>query len=77
MAGKPQDNPMIQEERASRADGGQPMYDPDMSMYDNGGSVVVAIPSSARKIHGFEAGDDVTVEIYPDGIWIGAGDSDE
>jgi len=78
MAGKPQDNPMIQDERASRADGGTPMYDPEMSLYDNSGSLVVAIPSTARKVLDFEAGDSARVEIYPDGIWIGSeGETDE
>jgi len=77
MGGKPQDQPMIRNERASRADGGEPMYDPEMSLYPNGGSVSVTIPSAARKIHNWECGDDVVVEIYPDGIWIGAGGSDE
>lgn len=77
MAGKPQDRQMIQNERAKRADGGQPMYDPEMSIYDNGGSVVIGIPSVAQKIHNFASGDTATVEIYPDGIWIGRGDSDD
>jgi len=57
---------MIQNERAKRADGGEPMYDPEMSIYDN-------IPSVAQKIHGFTKGDTPNVEIHPDGIWIGAG----
>lgn len=74
MAGKPQDRPVIREERASRADGGDPMYDPEMSLYDNSGSLVVTIPSTVQDIHGFDIGDEVTLEIYPDGIWIGAGD---
>ena len=67
---------MIQHERAKRADGGQPMYDPLMSIYGNGGSVVIGIPSVAQKIHNFRCGDKARVEIYPDGIWIGA-DTDE
>jgi len=73
MAGKPQDRQMIQNERAKRADGGEPMYDPEMSIYDNGGSLVIGIPSVAQKIHGFTKGDKPNVEIHPDGIWIGAG----
>ena len=67
---------MIQQERAKRADGGEPMYDPDMSMYRNGGSLVVGIPSTAQKILDFETGE-YTVEIYPDGIWISAEGGDE
>lgn len=77
MAGKPQERPGIQERRASRADGGEPLYDPELSLYNNNGSVVVAIPPSARNIHGLEIGDKVTVEIYRDGIWIGSGGNDE
>lgn len=77
MAGKPQERPAIQEERASRADGGEPLYDPELSLYNNNGSVVVAVPPSARNIHDLEIGDKVIVEIYRDGIWIGPSDSDE
>lgn len=77
MAGKPQDSSIIKQERASRADGGEPMYDPEMSLYPNNGSLVMTIPTTVRDIHGFETGDKVTIEVYSDGIWIGAGDGDE
>lgn len=77
MAGKPQERPAIQEGRASRADGGEPLYDPELSLYNNNGSVVVAVPPVARNIHGLEIGDTVTVEIYRDGVWIAPSDADE
>jgi len=37
----------------------------------------MTIPTTVRDIHDFETGDTVTIEVYADGIWIGAGDSDE
>lgn len=68
---------MVQEERASRSDGGEPMYNPEMSLYNSGGCLVVTIPSTVQDIHGFGIGDEVTLEVYSDGIWIGAGGNDE
>ena len=73
MAGKPQDHPMIRDKRASRADDGEPLYDTEMSLIPHGGSVSITIPSMARKMHSFDAGRSAVVEIYADGIWIGAG----
>ena len=73
MAGKPEDRPMVQRELANRADDGEPLYDTDMSLIDNGGSVAVTVPSMARKIHGFTLGDGANIEIYADGIWISPG----
>jgi len=77
MAGKPQDHPMIRDERATRADDGEPLYDTEMSLMQNGGSVSITIPSMSRKMHSFAAGEEATVEIYPDGIWIHNGGNDE
>jgi hypothetical protein len=77
MAGKPQDHPMIQNERAKRADGGEPLYDEEMSLYNNGGSVVVGVTSFACKVHSLALGDTVRVETYPDGIWIDVEGADE
>ena len=68
---------MIRDERATRADDGEPLYDTEMSLMQNGGSVSITIPSMSRKMHSFAAGEEATVEIYPDGIWITSGDADE
>jgi len=77
MAGKPQDRPMIHEERAQQTESGEPMYDPKRSLYRNGGSVAISIPSEAVNMLGFRAGEKRTVEIYDTGIWIPRGEPDE
>jgi len=42
-----------------------------------GNSGVVTIPVTARYILGIDVGDDVSVEVYDDGIWISDGGTDE
>jgi len=73
MAGKPQSRPTIRDERARRADGGEPLNSEEMSLRWQGNSLVVGITSYALKTHRLSDDDDVVVECYQDGIWIGVG----
>jgi hypothetical protein len=73
MAGKPQDKPMIREHRQAEANAGDPIHDEEMSVYDNGGTLVVGVTSFARKLHRLTRDDTVTVEVYDGGIWIDTG----
>jgi len=66
---------MIREERIQRADDGEPLYDPELSVWKSGNSVVISIPTVARDILNIEAGDTPRVEVHADGIWIPRGDS--
>lgn len=78
MAGRPEDKPMVREERKRRAAAvGEPLYDRNQSLSQMGNSGVVTIPVTARDILGIDVGDDVSVEVYDDGIWISDGDPDE
>jgi hypothetical protein len=77
MEGKPENNPMIREERKEVADYGEPLYDHNQSVYVHGNSLVVTVPSTARKILDIEVGDTHRVEVYRSGIWIPRGDGDE
>ena len=78
MAGRPEDKPMVREERKRRAAAvGEPLYDREQSLSQMGNSGVVTIPVTAREILGFDIGDDLTVEVYDDGVWIQGGGSDE
>jgi hypothetical protein len=73
MAGRPQNRPTIREERARRADGGEPLNSEQRSVHRNGGSLVIGVTSYAVKTHSLSGGDDVTVETYAEGIWIDLG----
>ena len=78
MAGRPEDKPMVREERKRRsAAAGEPLFDRDQSLSQMGNSGVVTIPVTARDILGIDVGDDVSVEVYDDGIWISDGGTDE
>jgi hypothetical protein len=74
MAGQPQDRPAIRNERLRRADGGEPLNTEEgRSIRWQGNSLVVGLTSFAVKTHGITDDDEVTVETYPDGIWIDIG----
>lgn len=73
MAGKPQDQQMVRNKRIANVSDGEPVYDEQMSLYDNGGSLVVGLTSFGKKLHRLQKGEDVTVEIYDSGIWIDCG----
>lgn len=77
MAGKPEDSQMVREARMSAIDGGEPIHDEEMSVYDNSGSLVVGVTSFGRKLHRLTGDDTVTVEVYDSGIWIDTGERDE
>ena len=78
MAGSPEDKPMVREERKRRAAAtGDPLYDREQSLVQMGNSGGVTIPKTARDILDFDLGDNVSVEVYNDGIWIPRGDGDE
>jgi len=65
------------EERARRADGGEPLYDEDMKVQLSGNSLVVGVTSVGCKVHGIQKGDEYVVEVHDDGIWIATGGADE
>lgn len=67
---------MIRNERSAAAEAGEPIHDEDMSVYDNGGTLVVGVTSFARKYHRLTKHDTVTVEVHDGGIWIGVGSDD-
>jgi len=78
MAGKPEDQPMVRNQRIAEADSGEPMYDQEMSVHDNGGMLMVGVTSFASKLHRLTCDDSVVVEVYDGGIWIDTGgDNDE
>lgn len=77
MAGKPEDRPMVRTARTNDADAGEPIHDEEMSVYDNGGTLVVGVTSFASKLHRLTRDDSVTVEVYENGIWIDTEASDE
>ncbi len=66
----PETNQIIRNERRKRADGGEPLHDDDRSLFQRGGSIAVTLTAIGRDIHGLDADGDVTVMVYPDGIWI-------
>lgn len=73
MAGRPQNRPTVREERARRADGGEPLNSEQRSVHWEGNSLVVGLTSYAAKTHSLSDDDDVTVETYAEGIWISLG----
>ena len=75
MAGQPHERPSIQQHRARRADGGEPLNSEVRSIHWDGNSLVVGVTSFAVKTHGLTDDDDAVVETYPDGVWIGLGGS--
>ena len=79
MAGRPQNRPTIRDERARRADGGEPLNSEERSVHWDGNSLVVGVTAYAVKTHSLTTDDDVTVETYAEGIWIdlGGGDDDK
>lgn len=77
MAGNPEDHPMVRNERKQRAqETGEPLYSPELSVYQNGNGLVIGVPSVASDILDIDAGDSQTVEIHRHGIWIPC-DTDE
>ena len=70
MAGTPETNSAIRQERARRADGGEPLHDEQMTIQLSGNSLVIGVTSYAVKTHDIEQGDKPLVQVYPDGIWI-------
>ena len=76
MAGKPENRPMIRNERRERArETGEPLYDPEMSFYAVGNAVALGVPKPARDILDIRAGDTQRVEVYEEGLWIPRGES--
>lgn len=77
MAGKPQDRPMIQNERSATADGTEPEWSEDMTLRQVGNSTTVTIPTTACKRHELSVGECITVEIHAEGIFIPTEGGDE
>jgi len=68
---------MVRNARATETNAGEPIHDEEMSVYDNGGTLVVGVTSFARKLHRLTREDTVTVEVYDSGIWIDTEGTDE
>jgi hypothetical protein len=77
MGTEPHTRPGIREQRAQRADGGEPLDSERMSVNWSGNSLVIPLGSYAVKTHDLTSDDRCAVEVYPDGIWIDTGGSDE
>ena len=73
MAGKPQCRPDIVDERARRADGGEPLYSDSRLVLESGDSFVVGLTAFGCKVHQIDKGQEVGIEIHADGIWIDIG----
>jgi len=77
MANEPEDYPMVRNERKQRAQtAGEPLFSPELSVYQSGNGLVIGVPSIASDILNIDAGDSQTVEIHRHGIWIPC-DADE
>lgn len=77
MATDPQNRAEIRQQRAKRADGGEPLHSYDSTVYTAGNSIVMALHSYAVRTHDIDAGSEPTVEVHQDGIWVDfSGDSD-
>ena len=70
MASEPHTQRGIREERARRADGGQPLNSEARTVHPSGNSLVIGLTSFGVKTHNIETGQEPDVEVYPDGIWI-------
>lgn len=68
---------MVQDQRAAETDIGEPIHTEAVCPYDNGGHFVVGVTSFARKFHSVTAGDELTVEVYHNGIFIDTSGGDE
>lgn len=77
MAGKPQEHSKMIETRAQRADGGEPLYSDRMSVHYNGNSLVIGLTSTGCDVLDVTEDDNLTVEVYTDGFWVGLGGDDE
>jgi len=73
----PETSDMIRQELGKRADGGEPLFDADRSLFDQGGSIGVTLTAHGRDTHDMQSGEDVNVEVHPDGIWISPEVDDE
>lgn len=61
----------VHDERQQRAtDSAEPLYSYDMTLQKRGGSVMVTIPSAARKLYGVDTDDTQRVEVHDGGLWI-------
>jgi hypothetical protein len=78
MATEPHTRSSIREERARRADGGQPLNTETRTVHREGNSLVIGLTAYAVKTHDIDPGQTPEVVAYPDGIWIDLrGASDE
>lgn len=77
MASQPETRPGIRQERARRADDGQPLHSEKRHVLESGHSLVIGVTAFAVKAHQVDKGEEATVEIYPDGVWIDFGEQDE
>lgn len=73
MGTEPHTQPAIRDQRARRADGGQPLNDEPRQVHRAGNSLVIGLTDYAVKTHDLSTEDALRVEVYPDGIWIDVG----
>lgn len=67
-------NPEADGLKALRRDGGDngsPLNEQERTIQDIGGSLYLNLSAFARDCHGISKGDDVSVQTYPNGVWIG------
>lgn len=73
MGTEPHTKPAVREHRQRRADGGRALNTESRSVQSVGNSLFIGLTSYAVKTHDVECGDEPTVEVYPDGVWIDFG----
>ena len=73
MGAEPHTQRGIRQERAKRADGGQPLNSESRTVQRYGNSLVIGLTAYGVKTHGVDEGREPDVQVYPDGIWIDFG----
>jgi hypothetical protein len=73
----PQASKAVMKKRAQLCDGGEPLHDDERSVLSMDGTLYINPTKFGENMHSLSAGDDVVVEVYDEGIWIGTGETDE
>lgn len=70
MARKPENKPIAASADDARTLLGEPRFTESMTLIETGGTVVVTIPHAARQFFGYEVGEERTIEVYDDGVFV-------
>jgi hypothetical protein len=73
MGTHPQNREQIRQRRQQRAADGEPFNSESMSVRWDGDSLVIGLTAYGVKTHDITDDDELSVEVYPGGIWIDAG----